>query len=159
MAHELSHILHYHFRLDVVGDAVEAVKVGTELSYAALLLLGEATGKQTKMASVVEKVEGFYKRVEVVQFLEESALTPAFTREQEAEADLLAFDLMVKAGYNPDASLTISWIFCARTRKHRKHFAMKRNPGRRNPRGSQGDVFRDIWPKVSRRPSLRDWRA
>ena len=104
LAHELSHILHYHFRSDVVGDSVEAVKAGVELSYAALQLLGEATGKQTQLESAVKKVENFYQRVEVVQFLEESALTPAFTREQEDEADLLAFDLVIKAGYNPDAA-------------------------------------------------------
>ena len=67
-------------------------------------MLGEATGKQTQLESAVKKVENFYQRVEVVQFLEESALTPAFTREQEDEADLLAFDLVIKAGYNPDAA-------------------------------------------------------
>ena len=148
LAHELSHILHYHFRLDVVGDAVEAVKVGTELSYAALLLLGEATGKQTKMASVVEKVEGFYKRVEVVQFLEESALTPAFTREQEAEADLLAFDLMVKAGYNPDAA----YDFMDLLRAYEEASEALRNEaesGKKEPRGSQGDVYATLAEGIS----------
>ena len=104
LAHELSHVLHYHFLTDSVGDAVESVKAGTELLYSALTAFGEATGKAGDMTSVMKKVRSFYGRVEVVQFLEESALTPAFTREQENEADLLAFDLVMEAGYNPDAA-------------------------------------------------------
>ena len=104
LAHEFSHILHYHFRTDAVGDAVETVKVGTELLHAAMSAFGEATGKAGNMTSAMDKVRSFYRRVEVVQFLEESALTPAFTREQENEADLLAFDLVLEAGYNPDAA-------------------------------------------------------
>ena len=103
LAHELSHILYYHFRTDAVGDTVEAVKVGTELAYTVLKAFGDASGDTSRTASAMEKVETFYGRVEIVQFLEESALSPAFTREQESEADLLAFDLMVEAGYNPDA--------------------------------------------------------
>ena len=107
LAHELSHVLHYHFQSDVVGDVVEAVKVGTELSYSlfqSLQGLEQATGRKIGTASMMQKMERFYKRVEVAQLLEESALTPAFTREQEDEADLLAFDLMIEAGYNPDAA-------------------------------------------------------
>ena len=104
LAHELSHILHYHFRTDSVGDAVESVKAGTELIYGALTAFGEATGKASSMTSAMDKVRSFYGRVEVVQFLEESALTPAFTRGQENEADLLAFDLVTEAGYNPEAA-------------------------------------------------------
>ena len=104
LAHELSHILYYHFHSDAVGDSVEVVKVATEVGYSLLKALEEGTGKTGKITPVVEKLDTFYKRVEVVQLLEESALTPTFTRKQEDEADLLAFDLMIKAGYNPDAS-------------------------------------------------------
>ena len=104
LAHELSHVLYYHFKLDAIGDAVEAAKVGSEVLYAILKELGDATGKTAKAAEIMEKVETFYERAQIVQFAEESALTPAFTREQENEADLLAFDLMIKAGYNPDAA-------------------------------------------------------
>lgn len=105
LAHELSHILYYHFHSDAVGDSVEIVKVAAETGYALLQVLNEeAAGKTSKIAPIMEKLDTFYQRVEIVQFLEESALTPAFTREQEDEADLLAFDLMIKAGYNPDAA-------------------------------------------------------
>ena len=104
LAHELSHILHYHFGTDTVGDVVEIVRAGTELAYGALDAFGKATGKAGSMTSAMSKVHSFYKRVEVVQFLEESALTPAFTRGQENEADLLAFDLVMEAGYNPEAA-------------------------------------------------------
>ena len=104
LAHELSHILYYHFGLDTIGDAVEATMVGTEIVYSIIKELGDATGKTDKADEIMEKVETFYERAQIVQFVEESALTPAFTREQENEADLLAFDLMIKAGYNPDAA-------------------------------------------------------
>lgn len=104
LAHELSHILHYHFRTDAVGDTVEIVKAGAEVAYTVLKAFGDASGRSSRVASAMETVETFYGRVEIVQFLEESALSPAFTREQENEADLLAFDLMVEAGYNPDAA-------------------------------------------------------
>ena len=100
----VAHILYYHFSTDAVGDTVEAVKAGTELAYTVLMAFGDASGKGSRVASAMNKVETFYGRVEIVQFLEESALSPAFTREQESEADLLAFDLMVEAGYNPDAA-------------------------------------------------------
>ncbi|MDD9983956.1 MAG: M48 family metalloprotease [Gammaproteobacteria bacterium] len=140
LAHELSHILYYHFHSDAIGDTVEATKFGAELTYTALQLLGEATGKQTRLASMVQKVEGFYERVEVVQFLEESALTPAFTRKQEAEADLLAFDLMVKAGYNPDAAYDVIDLLRAY-----EEFAEARRKeaesAKEDPRDDQTDVY------------------
>lgn len=135
LAHELSHILHYHFRTDVVGDAVETVKAGTEMMYGLLDAFGKATGKAGNMTAAMGKVRLFYGRVEVVQFLEESALSPAFTREQENEADLLAFDLMMEAGYNPDAA----YDFMGLLRAYEEAAEARREAAQADSAQAQGD--------------------
>ena len=93
LAHELSHVLYYHFQSDAFGHALELLKMGTETVHS--LSLPQVSG---------EKLETFYRRVEMVRAAEERALSPAWNRRQENDADLLGFDLMVRAGYNPEAA-------------------------------------------------------
>ena len=96
LAHELSHILYYHFQSDTFGEILE----GTE----ALLEGAKDLLSSGYFRTSGEKLEVVYRRVGTARFLEESALTPAWTRKQENDADLLGFDLMIRAGYNPDAA-------------------------------------------------------
>ena len=113
LAHELSHILYFHFDSDAVGDVLEAGLVAGEVAHGVLVELSKL-GDQSelgvlskvagKAASTSKDVEKLYGRAYLVKSLEETALSPAWTRKQENEADLLAFDLVVEAGYNPNAS-------------------------------------------------------
>lgn len=92
LAHEFAHLLYYHFDLDNIGNVTEGVMSVIE-SGAAII------PKAQKLANV-------YQKAGIAHLLEESIFTPAFTRKQEKQADLLAFDLIVEAGYNFDAAFS-----------------------------------------------------
>ena len=97
LAHELAHILYYHFSSDAFGDALEAVLFMGEVGYSIMQNI-DAGAESTK------KAEKLYRKIRLSRLVEETALSPAFTRVQEYEADLLGFDLMINAGYNPEAA-------------------------------------------------------
>ena len=99
LAHELSHILYYHYTSDVLASLSSGAVVLFELAHEVAQALGEVTGK-----SVVdsEKAESIYRKLLMANYAEQTVITPGWTRGQEDEADLLAFDLMIEAGYNPD---------------------------------------------------------
>ena len=104
LAHELSHLLYFHHGSDVAGHIFEAAAFGIEVGGSMMGLLNEITGKKGVMDSAKEELDTFYRTVRIAQFAEETAFTPAWTRKQENQADLLGFDLMIDAGYNPNAA-------------------------------------------------------
>ena len=103
LAHELSHILYFHHGSDAIGKMIKAAAFGTEVVVSSMQLLGEITGKRDVADSAKEGLDTFYRTARIAQFAEETTFTPTWTRKQENQADLLGFDLMIKAGYNPNA--------------------------------------------------------
>lgn len=113
VAHELGHILLDHFERD---DVVEAEKKAATLAAGtavAALLLGEASaaeGPQGTQLQVEASGELGEKLAHVafgylaLQELVETVFEPAWKRKQESEADLLALDLVTRAGYHPTAA-------------------------------------------------------
>ena len=97
LAHELAHILYYHFQSDAIGDVFELVLFAGEVGYSTMRSLDVK-------AEMVNKLESVNRKVRLARFLEETALSPAWTRKQEQEADFLGFDLMIEGGYNPEAA-------------------------------------------------------
>ena len=97
LAHELAHVLYYHFQSDAIGDVFELVLFAGEVGYSTLQSLDAK-------AKTVGKLESFTAKARLARLLEETALSPAWTRKQEQEADWLGFDLMIEGGYNPEAA-------------------------------------------------------
>ena len=97
LAHEVAHILYYHFSSDVFGDIFETVLFAGEVGYS--VIQNFDAGQES-----ARNVGDLYRKVRLARLVEETALSPAWTRKQEYEADLLGFDLMTRAGYNPEAA-------------------------------------------------------
>ena len=101
LGHELAHIMDYHYSSDAVGTLFSTAVVGFELAMQVGNLIGELKGEQVVSE---EKSQKLYTRFLVAKAVEEKIISPSWTRSQENEADLLGFELMMKAGYNPNAA-------------------------------------------------------
>ena len=101
LGHELAHIMDYHYSSDAVGTLFSTGVVGFELAMQIANLLGEIKGEQVVSE---EKSQKLYTRFLAAKAVEEKIISPSWTRSQENKADLLGFDLMMKAGYNPNAA-------------------------------------------------------
>lgn len=106
LAHELSHLLYRHAEADWVVD------MQGEFAFAAGLVndidrqLGGA-GQLTPQAALgggLRDTDRVALAARAADVAASSVLRPAYTREQEAEADELAIDLMIRAAYNHNAA-------------------------------------------------------
>lgn len=102
LAHELSHILLDHHSSDSFVTTQDDFLKGMDTANAAggqmLSFVDPSLGKKLDtVASVGGAVHG----------VSESMIAPAWTSEQEDEADLLGTDILVAAGYNPRAMAAI----------------------------------------------------
>ena len=136
LAHELSHILHYHFRTDAVGDAVETVKVGTELLYAAMSAFGEATGKAGDMTSAMDKVRS---SMDGWKSCSSSRSRPSPRRSPGSRRTRPISCLRPGAGggLQPGPPPTISCTSWVRTKKLRTNVARRRERKRRSCRAAR----------------------
>ena len=99
VAHELAHVLLAH---GVRATTQELINRGIQKFKGQLDTLGENSG--VARSSMVKKLVPQQGRVSVpAQLVLNQLLEPAFTRQQEREADLLGADLMISAGYSPRA--------------------------------------------------------
>lgn len=98
LAHELAHVLYAHEKSDVIGDIIEILVVVTEVGTTVaveVMNFDEEMGAKAKATA-----EQAHKAATAGRWAEETFLSPAWTREQEEAADILAYDLVVRAGYN-----------------------------------------------------------
>ena len=98
LAHELAHVLYAHEKSDVIGDIVEIGVVVTEFGTTIAAMVMEFD--EEKGAEAKAMTEQAHKAATAGRWAEETFLSPAWTREQEEGADILAYDLVVRAGYN-----------------------------------------------------------
>jgi predicted Zn-dependent protease len=102
LGHELSHILLDHHSSDSFVTTQDDFLKGMDSANAAGgQLLGFVDPSLGKKLDTVTSVGG------AVHGVSESMIAPAWTQEQEDEADLLGTDLIVAAGYNPRAMTAI----------------------------------------------------
>ena len=99
LAHELSHVILGHTSSDVVKKTQQQALALTELGLAVGAQVRAAQGKGTGGMAHDARL----KQQKQVLALNSLVLSPAWTRGQEREADLLGTDMLVKAGYNPSA--------------------------------------------------------
>lgn len=117
LAHELSHVVLKHHSSDQVSTVqkqsvavmTNAIEIQKNFNQAATALQSQ-TGSRTPLRSSTTTDETGKRALHRVQWsinVTDKALLPAWSRTQEREADLLAIDLLVKAGYNPSAMTSI----------------------------------------------------
>ncbi|MCB2102080.1 MAG: M48 family metalloprotease [Rhodobacterales bacterium] len=94
LGHEVSHILLRHAESDTAGLARRRLHGAVGYVGGLMAQHGDKLGKAGKTAKKV----GRYNRLSDLVF--SNVLGPAWTREQEDEADLLMVDLLAKAGYS-----------------------------------------------------------
>ncbi len=102
VAHEISHVLLNHHNAEWLASTNEKLANVAEVGLASAVELGAAYGfldanNQAEMQKV-QLITWF--AAQATLFLTETALTPSWSRDQEIEADLLAFDLVARAGYD-----------------------------------------------------------
>ncbi|MGP1253800.1 MAG: M48 family metalloprotease [Kiloniellales bacterium] len=102
LAHELTHVILNHHDADWLSrtnqQLVSVAEIGTGLAFE----LGQSMGFIQEGDHQKEVLIG-YAASQATLFLTGTVLTPDWTRDQELEADMMAIDLMVAAGYSPEA--------------------------------------------------------
>jgi len=100
LAHETAHILLAHHTADLFGDTQKKAMALPEIGVAAKqsLSASKTASKSDKTALANEQI---------LADVTDKLAMPAWNRRQEREADLLAVDLMIRAGYAPRAMVNM----------------------------------------------------
>ena len=104
LAHEIAHVLLKHhdidWFLDMQGSMISAAEIGLTFVDQMAKKVGASDLDQSGALKGLRILKTFYE-------VNESGIFPAFTREQEEEADFLGLDLMVRAGYSYNGALDV----------------------------------------------------
>ena len=162
LAHELSHIMDYHYSSDALGTLFSSGVVGFELAVSLAKVIGEFKGE-----SVVsdDKAKIAYNRFLLAKAVQAKVVSPSWTRAQEGRADLLGFDLMTRAGYNPNAAYDFL-DFLRGYESEAERIAKEREASaaaaeRAEPQdiaGLVGNIFDEVIDSVSRDHPTVAWR-
>jgi len=98
LAHELSHVILEHHD----ADALQSVQ---ERAIQLSLVAAMASGMAGAGAAVTSATQAIYAGATSLKATQ-AVVSPAWQRDQEAEADVLAADLLVRAGWDPHALAT-----------------------------------------------------
>ena len=122
LSHELSHVLLRHYESDWLEDFENKVFVSANLLGSFADKFGELTGK-TEAAEKIRKVSRIAK---IAYEVTDNALSPAWTREQEASADEMGVDLMIKAGFDGSAVDLVMDLFDDEEKRRKAAYAEAR---------------------------------
>lgn len=102
VAHEIAHVILNHHNAEWLASTNEKLANVAEVGLASAVELGAAYGLlDTTNQQEMQKVQLIaWFASQATLFLTETALTPSWSRDQEIEADLLAFDLMARTDYD-----------------------------------------------------------
>lgn len=100
IAHELSHVLLNHYNADIFTNVQDRINSMGEMGIA-LKTAVEKNRVASKNSPQV--LQGLH----LLKDLTDTVALPAWGRKQEREADLLAIDLLAKAGYSPSAMISV----------------------------------------------------
>jgi predicted Zn-dependent protease len=106
LAHESSHVILGHANADVVQGVQQRAVQLSALAVDAQAIVAGATGKGKGGAGSVAKSVRVDDQSRAL-LLNTMLLSPAWTREQERDADRLGTDLLVRAGYSPQAMASL----------------------------------------------------
>lgn len=102
LAHEMAHIVYAHHDTDWFVKSQYQVLAVTSLAREA----GQDLLKNTP-AGAAPGIEKWLQLSAIALRVSEAVLNPAWTREQEDEADRLGMDILIRAGYNPEALVSV----------------------------------------------------
>lgn len=105
IAHELSHALLHHHNSDTYLELQRTMQTAAEWGVA-FKAVAENMGK-IGAATVSRESTEMLQQLQLVVLLSENVISPAWNRTQETEADRLGFDLLIKAGYDGNAMLSV----------------------------------------------------
>lgn len=97
LAHEIAHVLLGHHDLDWFAATRDSLVTTAEIGLGLAVAVGSRFGEGEAIAGEAVK---WLLIAQGVTFATDRGLLPSWGREQEDEADLLGFDLLVRAGYN-----------------------------------------------------------
>ncbi len=105
LGHEMSHVILKHHKSDWFVDYQKSIVGAGDVS----LDIFKGIQKQVPKAEEVNTNDAkkVLRRLSVVKQVSTDVVFPSWLRTQEQEADLLGFDLMVKAGYNLDEAFAV----------------------------------------------------
>lgn len=105
LAHEAAHVILGHANADIVQDVQQrAIQVSTLALDTRDFVKGVKNGTS---APVAGSDKAGVKEQSRALLLNTMLVAPAWTRDQEKDADLLGVDLMVRAGYSPSAMTSL----------------------------------------------------
>ncbi len=106
VAHEISHVILNHHNADWLANTNEKLVNFAEVGFASAIELGAKAGvfDANDQEEMLKAQLIGWVAAQATLFLTETALTPSWSRDQEIEADLLAFDLMARSGYDVNQS-------------------------------------------------------
>lgn len=104
LAHELGHVVFRHHRADYFVEAQHYAITTASLTERISARLSGVTGGQPLVAG--SDLDRSIRIGKVVQKVSEGLLLPAWSREQEDEADRFAIDVLVRASYNHASALS-----------------------------------------------------
>ncbi len=120
LGHETSHILLRHHESDSFVSTQDEILKGVDAAYGAASLFAGMTGRD------LGKGVGAGREVaDTVYQVSEGVIGPAWTSEQEDEADLLGADITEAAGYNPTAMGRVMDLLAAYEEQMAKRAAMR----------------------------------
>lgn len=102
LAHEVSHIVENHHASDAFVDTQDAFLSGLDAANAAGAVMAQFVDPRLSQGLRDASLVGG-----LAFSVSEGLIAPAWTRDQEDEADLLGTDLLTRAGYNPRAMAAI----------------------------------------------------
>lgn len=105
IAHELSHVLLHHHDSDAFLEFQKTIETTAEWA-AILKAVADHMGK-TGVVNISQQSTEALSQIKLVVALSEIVISPAWNRSQESDADLLGFDLLIKAGYDGNALLNV----------------------------------------------------
>lgn len=102
VAHEIAHVILNHHNAEWLASTNEKLANVAEVGLASAVELGAAYGfLDTANQQEMQKAQLItWFASQATLFLTETALTPSWSRDQEIEADLLAFDLLARTDYD-----------------------------------------------------------
>ncbi|MCB1829784.1 MAG: M48 family metalloprotease [Chromatiaceae bacterium] len=109
LGHELAHVLLEHHDVEWIRDFQSGL-AGTArnaLHATQIAAQGLEQVSMVKARMPTKRMEKLYSTTKILFDVSTGGALPAWQRSQEDEADLLATDLIVRAGYTPDAGLNV----------------------------------------------------